>query len=361
MVASDAATDSTHSNYILFPEPGLTESTTGDLTPREADLVRGLLARETRSIARVLSLVEDETESGRRILDRLYGETGDAYRIGVTGPPGSGKSTLTDLFTRLLRKRGDRVGVIAVDPSSPFSGGAILGDRIRMQSALDEGVFIRSMASRGSLGGLAATTERACETLDAAGFDWAIIETVGVGQSEMEVVSVADTTVVVLVPESGDAVQTMKAGLMEAGDIFVVNKYDREGGGHLEKELNVLLSVQHDRAETGTWKPPVLTSVATRGEGASEILDAVAAHRDHFRGDAALSREVHEQKLRHRIRTLVRARLLDEAWTRLEVEAQIEDAIGDVLAKKVSPYALVDQLVRQIWDERSVREGRRDG
>lgn len=315
------------------------------------ELLERLLQGEKRALGRVLSLIEDETEAGRELLDRLYERTGSAVRLGVTGPPGSGKSTLTDLLTRLLRQRGDKVAVLAVDPSSPFSGGAILGDRIRMQSAQgDEGVFIRSMASRGSLGGLAAATERACEAMDAAGYGWVIIETVGVGQSEMEVVSVADTTLVVLVPESGDAVQMMKAGLMEAGDLFVINKYDRDGGGHLEKEIRVLLSVQHERAGQGAWMPKVVPTVATRGQGGPELLRAIEAHQEYQKNDPARAAEVRREKVTHRIRTLLRSRVLDEAWQRLRLESQIAAGAGEVMDRRASPYTVVDRLVSQMWN-----------
>ncbi len=206
--------------------------------------------------------------------------------MGITGPPGAGKSSLVSELTRLLRGRGAQVGVLAVDPSSPFTGGAILGDRIRMQAHYgDPGVFIRSMASRGSLGGIAATTHEASEAIEAAGYDWILIETVGVGQSEMEIVEAADTTVLVLVPESGDAVQVMKAGLMEAGDVFVINKSDREGGDHLEKEISLLFDLARERRGEGPadrggdpWERKICRTVATRGDGIGDLLEAIDAH-----------------------------------------------------------------------------------
>ena len=318
---------------------------------RGSDLLERLLGGETRALGRALSLIEDETPAGRELLDGIFLRTGNAIRIGVTGAPGSGKSTLTNLLTKLLREREQRVAVLAVDPSSPFSGGAILGDRIRMQSGQgDAGVFIRSMASRGSLGGLAAATERACEVVDAAGFDWVIIETVGVGQSEMEVVSVADTTLVVLVPESGDAVQMMKAGLMEAGDLFVINKYDREGGSRLEKEINVLLSVQHERAPENAWMPQVIPTVATQGQGGLELLRAIEAHQTYQKSDPQRAEGVRRDKAAHRLRTLLRARVLEESWSRLRLEEQIEDTVGEVVERRSSPYAVVDRLVAQLWN-----------
>lgn len=315
----------------------------------EAALLQGILQGDKRSLARALSWIEDETAEGRRLLDRLYAHAGGAYRVGITGPPGSGKSTLTDLLCRLLRAEGERVGILAVDPSSPFTGGAILGDRIRMQGLnADPGLFMRSMASRGSLGGLAATTEQAAEALDAFGCGWVLIETVGVGQSEMEVVGVADTTLLVLVPESGDGVQVMKAGLMEAGDIFVINKYDREGGDRLEKEIHVMLQLLHERQPEGSWLPPIVPTVATRDEGGAALLAAIRAHRHTHEADAARATARREERLQQRLRTLLRARLVTEAWQRLKIEERLAERMDRVARREVSPYALVDALLEQL-------------
>lgn len=324
---------------------------TPPLSTAEEDLATRLLQGEKRALSKVLSLIEDETESGRRLLNRLYPHTGRAYRIGITGAPGSGKSTLVDLLTRLIRADGGRVGILAVDPTSPFSGGAILGDRIRMPKvALDSGVFIRSMASRGCLGGLAAATERACEALDAAGYDWVILETVGVGQSEMEVVSVADTTVVVLVPESGDGVQMMKAGLMEAGDVFVVNKYDREGGSRLSKEIRVLLALREERAPEGSWMPRLVSTVAIRDAGGRELLEAIGEHRSFLAADSRRAEELRESRIHTRIRMLLRARVVEEAWSRLELDGKIAERTGEVLRREVSPYHVVESLLSRLWE-----------
>ncbi len=306
----------------------------------------GLLGGEKRALSRVLSLIEDETAMGRRILDRIYPRTGRATRIGVTGAPGAGKSTLTDLLTRLLRAAGEEVGILAVDPTSPFSGGAILGDRIRMQDlANDSGVFIRSMASRGSLGGIAATTEQAAEALDAFGCTWILIETVGVGQSEIEVVGVADTTLLVLVPESGDGVQMMKAGLMEVGDVFVINKFDREGGDRLEREIRALLEVLRDRLPAGGWVPPIVPAVAIRDQGGAEILEAIRRHQTWRQSNPERARRAHEERMRDRLRSLFRARLTESVWTRLDVERRLEEGLGPVLRREVSPYRLVEGLL----------------
>ena len=233
-------------------------------------LVDGVRNGDVQAIARTISLIENEHPAAEALLNALFPYTGNAYRIGITGPPGAGKSTLTAQITRQLRKEGKTVGIIAVDPTSPFTGGAVLGDRIRMaEFATDPGVFIRSMASRGSMGGLARRTQDVGDVLDAAGKDVIIYETVGVGQTELDIAEAADTTVVVLVPESGDAIQTMKAGLMEIADIFVVNKSDREGAERIKIELDLMLQL---RPTKRAWEPPIVMTVAYKGEGIEELM-----------------------------------------------------------------------------------------
>jgi LAO/AO transport system kinase len=244
-----------------------------------ADLVDRARSGDPRAVARLISLVEDGSPALRGVMAALAPHAGGAYIVGLTGSPGVGKSTTTSALVTEFRALGRRVGVLAVDPSSPFSGGALLGDRVRMQEhATDPGVFIRSMASRGHLGGLAATTPQALRVLDAAGCEVVLVETVGVGQSEVEVASAADTTVVLIAPDMGDGIQAAKAGILEIGDVFVVNKADRDGADAAARELNHMLALG-ERREAGDWRPPIVKTVAARGEGVSEVVAALDKHR----------------------------------------------------------------------------------
>jgi len=296
-----------------------------------ADRVR---AADPRALARALSIVENEGAGAASLLAALHAQTGRAWSLGVTGPPGAGKSTLVDQLVTLYRARGQTVGVVAVDPTSPVTGGAILGDRVRMQAhAGDPGVFIRSMATRGHLGGLASTTADAVSVLDAAGRDCVIIETVGVGQAEVDIARTADVCVVTLVPGTGDDVQALKAGIMEIADIFVVNKADREGADRMAAAVDGLLSLE--AAEAGAWRPPVIRTEATRGIGIDVLADAIDRFRQ-TRGD--------EIERRRRTRSTVRLRDLVASLFLGRVEAtigagELESLAARVAARELDPYA----------------------
>ncbi|HET9582300.1 MAG TPA: methylmalonyl Co-A mutase-associated GTPase MeaB [Gemmatimonadota bacterium] len=308
-------------------------------------LIEQLQAGDRRALARGLSWIENQRPGFEEILHATHAGVGEAFRIGFTGPPGAGKSTLTERYALACRARGQTVGILAVDPSSPFTGGALLGDRIRMQElTLDEGAFVRSMASRGRLGGLATTSMEAADLMDAFGFDVVIHETVGVGQTERDIVSAADTTVVVLVPESGDAVQTMKAGLMEIADVFVVNKSDRPGADRLARAIRSTLGLR-TRRESG-WEPPVVGTVAVEGEGIDELVEAVDRHREFGLGSGAFARKRRERAA-ERVRDLVARKLERRVWLDGEGEQRLEAALDDIVAGRISPYAVAEEIERK--------------
>lgn len=303
-------------------------------------LLAGVAARDHRALARVISLVEQGGERGDELLRRLRPDTGRAAVVGITGSPGSGKSTLTDALIERWRAADRTVGVVAIDPTSPFSGGAILGDRIRMTRwYADEGVFIRSLATRGHLGGLSAATLRVAAVLDAAAYDVVVIETVGVGQSEVDVADAADTTVVVLTPAGGDAVQAFKAGIMEVGDVFCVNKSDLPGAERVRREVRAALDLA--MPQEGEWRAPIVTTVAASGAGVPDLVKRIAAHREHL-----TERGLLEGARRRRVRAEVLALLgaeLRRAW-----EARQERAVTDILAGASTPA----EEVRRLWGQR---------
>ena len=307
------------------------------------DLVDGILASNKRSVARGISLVENEVPEASKLLKSLYKNTGNAYIIGVTGPPGAGKSTITNNLTKLLREKNYKVGIIAVDPTSPFTGGALLGDRIRMQEiGTDDDVFIRSMATRGSLGGLAKKAKEACEVLDAAGKDYVIIETVGVGQSELDIAQTADTTIVTLVPESGDAVQTMKAGLMEIGDIFVINKSDREGADVLAVAIRTMLHLK--MKETDNWETRVVKTIGTQNKGINDLLTEIIRHKTYLESNGLLSAKRRENLMKQ-INELVNNKLEVKFWTE-ERKKVLDKNIDGIISRKSNPYDFVDELFK---------------
>ena len=316
---------------------------------REVDvpaLVEQAREGSQRALGRLLTLVENGHPALRDIMAALAPHAGGARIIGLTGSPGVGKSTSTSMLVGALRERGQRVGVLAVDPSSPFSGGALLGDRIRLADhALDPEVFIRSMASRGHLGGLSWTTPQALRVLDAAGCDVILVETVGVGQSEVEIAGLADTTIVLLAPGMGDGVQAAKAGILEVGDVFVVNKADRDGVQATVRELRHMISLG-DRTEPNLWRPPVLTTIADRREGAADVLEALDKHWAWLEEHGEL-----ERRRRTRAAREVEALALEELRARmggLREDGALRDAVDEVLAGRLDPYAAADRVVADL-------------
>jgi LAO/AO transport system kinase len=346
------------------------------LNPSTEKLLAQFAEGKSSALARVLSIVENRRAESDDILAALHSKLGGARRIGITGPPGAGKSTITTLIARDYRQAGLSVGIVCVDPTSPFTGGALLGDRVRMeQVALDEKVFIRSMATRGSLGGLAATTREIADIFDAFGFDRTIIETVGVGQSELDVARTTDTTVVVLVPESGDSIQTLKAGVMEIADIFVVNKSDRPGADRLRKDVELMLGLRRGigygnvpahhgldlkqamtpgraareaslETSSDTWTPPVLRAVAAKDEGISELVESLDRHFDYLEKSGAL-RERRRQRLTERVVDAVDRRMRNRLWTGGDREASdwIQSRIPELEAGATTPYSVADELL----------------
>lgn len=307
------------------------------------ELIEGILSSNKRSIARGISLVENESPESSALLKLLYKNTGNAYLIGVTGPPGAGKSTITNNLTKLLREKDYKVGIIAVDPTSPFTGGALLGDRIRMQEiGTDVDVFIRSMATRGSLGGLSKMAKEACEVLDASGKDFIIFETVGVGQSELDIAQTADTTIVVLVPESGDAVQTMKAGLMEIGDIFVINKSDREGADALAVALRTMLHLK--MKENDNWETKVVKTIGTQNKGIDDLFGEILRHRAYLETNGKLH-EKRKENLIKQINELVNNKLEVKFWTD-ERKKVLDINIEGIISRNSNPYDFVDELFK---------------
>ena len=353
-------------------------------TSRDAKLVTDFEAGHKAALARAVSIVENHRPGFDRLLARLQARIGRARRVGITGPPGAGKSTLTSRLVESYRAAGLTVGVVAVDPTSPFTGGALLGDRIRMESvALDPGVFIRSMATRGSLGGLAAATREVADVLDAFGIDRILIETVGVGQSELDIARTADSSVVVLVPESGDSIQTLKAGLMEIADIFVVNKSDRPGADRLRNELELMLGLRngntlkhvpaHHGVDLGramtkdeqfamnparaaraaakdgaaeTWTPPVLRTVAAKAEGVEDVVDALERHFAYLEKSGTLTQR-RRARLRERVVDVVEERVRGRLWHDPRTNQWLDEQLPALEQGATNPFDVADRLLER--------------
>ena len=308
------------------------------------ELVKKVIDGEPRAVARAISQIENHGEDSTDLMKAIFPKTGNAVVIGITGAPGAGKSTLVDKLALQYKDRGDRVGIICIDPSSPFSGGAILGDRIRMAAlGTDKNVFIRSMATRGNLGGLSRATVDAVAILDAAGFGKVIVETVGVGQDEVEIVKTADISVVVLVPGMGDDIQAIKAGIMEIGDVFVINKADREGTLRMQKEVEALLNLAH---RPDMWNPPIVKTIATEAKGIEDLSAAIESYWN-YQKDADTGRERRRSIARWRLLELLQERLLSDLLRKNGTGEKIDRLAAEIADKKSDPYSAVEELLQK--------------
>jgi len=304
-------------------------------------------AGDVRTVARLIRDIDDGMPEVRGALKELYPYTGKAYVVGITGAPGVGKSTLVDQMLSHLRKQNKTVGVLAVDPTSPFSGGAILGDRVRMQRhSMDEGVFIRSMATRGHFGGLTQSTRSAIDVLDAMGKDYVLVETVGVGQDEVDVVKSAHTTVIVVVPGMGDDIQAIKAGILEVGDIFVINKEDREGADKTLNDLRLMIEMGHNKYEGGRWKPTILKAQAVFDKGVAELLEEIEKHRSYLnKAFGGLQIRKRRENVRDELFEMIKNRLVEEVLNDLTETGQFDKAVESIVEGNVDPYTACDNLV----------------
>ncbi|AIU70709.1 GTPase [Thermococcus eurythermalis] len=315
-------------------------------------LVQSALSGDKKAIARLITIVENDEEKAREVVKKIYPLTGKAYVVGITGPPGSGKSTLLDKLIKLARDEGHRVGVIAIDPTSPFTGGALLGDRLRMQRhSTDPDVFIRSMATRGSLGGLAKATNDAVKVLDAAGYDLIFVETVGVGQIEVDIVKTADTVVLVTVPGLGDEVQAIKAGLMEGADIFAINKADREGVEMVYLELKMAIEFEREKWKGLGWEPPIVETTAFTLKGVRPLWEAIKRHRKHMEESGRL-RERRAFRAREEVKTIIASTIAGKVEEKLE-RGEARELIEEVVERKLDPYSasqiVMEKLKEELW------------
>ncbi len=308
-------------------------------------IVENLLNHSRLALSKAITAVENEYDDAVNIMTEIYPHTGNAYVLGITGAPGAGKSTLTDKLAKEFRKRGKTVGIVAIDPTSPYSGGAILGDRIRMMDLMaDEGIFVRSMATRGSLGGLSQKAGDAVKLMDAFGMDIIIVETVGVGQSEVDIVKTADTTMVVVIPGMGDDIQAIKAGILEIGDLFTINKADREGTDKLNIEIEMMLELNPEHV---TWRPPINRTVASKGEGIEAVVDSIEAHRAYLIDSGKLS-DIRRARIKNEVTAMLNDRVNRYIDKNVVSTAKFDATVAKLQSREMEPYSVVDEIVGKV-------------
>ena len=309
------------------------------------NIVEDLLNHSRLALAKGITAVENEYDNAVEIMTKIYPHTGNAYVIGITGPPGAGKSTMTDGIAKEYRKRGKTVGIVAIDPTSPYSGGAILGDRIRMMDLMgDDGIFIRSMATRGSLGGLSQKAGDAVKLMDAFGMDVIIVETVGVGQSEVDIVKTADTTMVVVIPGMGDDIQAIKAGILEIGDLITINKADREGTDKLNIEMEMMLELNPEHVQ---WRPPINRTIASRGEGIEEVVNSIEEHHKYLVDSGKLA-EIRKKRIKSEITDMINVRVNRYIDKNVVRTAAVDETVTKLQSRELDPYSVVDGIVGKV-------------